>query len=314
MSMEDEDGSENIEEHNFGEDNVTMLTIQCRQGPLRCYYEEVNTSVSSHTVLLFPRGEDKCVDYFNRTINGQYRDLLVAMGLNMIIVDYRRFPNSMSLDLVTTLQSDIHQIYNCLFCKRRRTPLRIDSKKLIVIGRGIAGSLAACEFANSYREVLGLILESPVSKLHTLIPEPSPGDYTHTLPFKFDQIEAAINFYYNQCDKIQKYHGSLLILHSKKDLRVNLHHAEELYTCAGSRLKGLVIFDEGSHLHTFRANFSEYAESLVEFLKSCNYELPSNFESLMLMLDDIRLYDEISTNTSLEDDQTVDTCTEIDIY
>ena len=177
--------------------------------------------------------------------------LLLAMGLDVLIVDYRGYGKSSGAPSEKGLYADGTAAYRYLTDRRG-----IDRSEIIIFGRSL-GSAVAVELATRVPPG-ALILESAFTSAKDLAREHYgwlPGALIRNMSHEFDSIS-----------KISKLESPVLFVHGDRDLIVPVRMGRRLYEAAPEPKEWYVIEKAGHNDTVWRAG-REYGERLGDFLR-----------------------------------------------
>jgi pimeloyl-ACP methyl ester carboxylesterase len=183
----------------------------------------------------------ECVDYCG--------DLFVSAGVNACFVEYRGYGQSEGEPGLVTMLGDGEQVVKALGAPAQR---------VVAFGRSL-GSLYAIELARRLPELGGLILESAVASLTDIWPVKEGQEK--------DEIDTALDAYFDQQAKLSNYTGPLLVLHAAGDRLVPQSHAQRLYQWGGGTQKRLAILPQGDHNTILPANVTAYVAEVERFVQ-----------------------------------------------
>lgn len=175
-------------------------------------------------------------------------------GVNVCFVEYRGYGASGDRPRLGSMLADGIRVFESL---------EIPAARTVAFGRSI-GSLFAIEFANRLPNLAGLVIESGIAVPH----EHWPIDEIATngnlnlsiLKRRFEEM-------LNHREKLSRYRGPLLVMHTRNDTLVPVSNAERLHAWAGGKDKRLKIFEWGHHNSILQVNSHEYAETLKKFIE-----------------------------------------------
>ena len=137
-------------------------------------------------------------------------------------------------------------------------------EKVIAFGRSI-GSLYAIELAHRHPETAGLIIESGIAdagERFLTYADLSTAGLTDS------DVLDEVKRHFNHEEKLSRYRGPLLILHTEHDGLIDISHAERNLEWAASSQKRLVRFSRGDHNSIMAWNQDEYFTAVHEFAKA----------------------------------------------
>ncbi len=219
--------------------------VDCDDARLACSYHEIDPQAKT---LIHFHGNGEIVDDYL----GPFVEQILACGCNCLLAEYRGYGLSSGRPQLGRMFDDVRATVASLDC---------DPQSLIFFGRSV-GSLFALEAARLYPQAAGLIIESGIADLlERLLLRVNPAE----LGVSPQQFAAAVHNRFNPRQSLADFDGSLLVIHSRHDGLVDLHHGEQLYAWGGPR-KTLKIFPHGDHNSILFANFEEYFAEVGDFV------------------------------------------------
>jgi len=199
------------------------------------------------TIIHFHGNGEVVADYEN-----DLPEVIKSYGCNLFLSEYRGYSLSTGEPLLGKMLDDIIQIVDIL---------NINEKDLIFFGRSV-GSIFAIHGAYLYPESAGLIIESGIADvLERLVLRVRPDE----LDCKKSVLTEEVDKYLNHKNKIKKFKGRTLIMHSRNDGIVEKYHGENLYKWANEPKK-IKIFEQGDHNSIYFYNRKEYHSLIKEFI------------------------------------------------
>lgn len=177
------------------------------------------------------------------------RDLHRALGVNVLMIDYREYGRSEGQVTEEGTYQDALAAYEYLVKRPDVDPLRI-----VVYGQSL-GSAVAVDLAVN-RRLSGLILEAPFTSIRAMAAFHYPW-----LPFG-----GFLSTRYDSLDKIGKVHIPLLILHGDQDEIVPYGQGKMLYEAAGSP-KRLYTISGAGHNDVYIIGGAGYFRAMREFIQ-----------------------------------------------
>ncbi len=221
--------------------------VDCGDVRLACYYRQIEPA--ARTLVHFHGNGEIVDDYL-----GDFVDLVARMGCNCLLAEFRGYGRSEGNPELGRMLNDVEPIIRSL---------GQPTQQLIFFGRSV-GSIFAIEAAARFPEAAGLVLESAVADvLERLQLRVDPAELG-TTPERFAETVQA-RFDHRQ--KLGRYPGPVLVMHTRHDGLVDVSHGERLYQWAPGR-KRLVVFPEGNHNDIMFVNAREYFGALAEFISS----------------------------------------------
>ena len=213
---------------------------------LRC---SQSAEVAGQKTLIHFHGNGEIVaDY-----DDGYLDSLAALGVNVLMVEYRGYGDSEGECQLGKMLQDVTSV---------REQCGISSENIIVYGRSV-GAIFAVEWAQQDPNIAGLILESgvadPFQRLALRMTANELGVDDQTL-------RAACDAHLNHKTKLEKFRNPLLVLHAAQDTLVKPDHAQAHMEYCQSEDKKLVLFPRGGHNTILGANWKDYLSEIESFL------------------------------------------------
>jgi len=171
------------------------------------------------------------------------------LQLSVLIFDYRGFGLSEGTPSETGTYLDAEAAWRYLTNDRA-----IPSRRIILFGRSLGGSIAAWMAARS--DAMGLILESAF----TSIPDLASGIYP------FFPVRWLSRLRYDTLHHLQSVQAPVLVIHSRNDEIIPMSHGERLYAQASEPKRFLEL--NGGHNDGFLQSGSRYITGLEEFIES----------------------------------------------
>lgn len=224
-------------------------------------YVEVEPDIKVH-VRRYPNEHAKCsLLYFhgNGEIVADYDnfvELYTAIGLELIVCDYRGYGKSDGTPTLRNTLQDSHRIYNYLKENKKF------NGRVGVMGRSL-GSAPAIELSVHHPELQFCIIESGYA---------DPIPLVERRGIRIDSITEEENALFNNSVKIAKVQCPLLIMHGEDDFLISANEAELNYNQAGSQVKYLEILEGVGHNDMLMAPENRYFTALFEFIRG----LPKN--------------------------------------
>ncbi len=170
-----------------------------------------------------------------------------ALGLNVLIIDYRGYGQSAGSPSEQGTYLDSEAAWRYLVEERRFSP-----QDIILFGRSLGGAVAV--HLASEKAPAALIVESTFSSVPDLAAELYPW-----LP-----VRMLSKFQYNALEKIRSVTCPVLIVHSPKDEIIPIKHGNKIFSEAREPKDFLEI--SGSHNNGFLASGSTYTDGIGRFL------------------------------------------------
>ena len=197
----------------------------------------------------------------NGEIAADYDDLaplFVALGLSMLVMDYRGYGGSGGSPTAANLLADAHAVLTGLPAIAAATS--VSAPRVIVMGRSL-GSAPALEIAASRKsEVAALVVESGFADTFALLARLGLGSsVTGT-------AEEAGGF--QNAAKIARVSCPTLIIHGQRDHLIPASEGRFLYRRCGARDKRLVIIPGADHNDLFVHGQDVYLEAVRKLVSS----------------------------------------------
>jgi fermentation-respiration switch protein FrsA (DUF1100 family) len=212
---------------------------------LACSYHEVNSAAT--TVVYFHGNGEVVADYLPG-----FPDWLTQAGYNVLLAEYRGYGMSTGQPALVGLLEDVPAIIRSL---------GIPDSHIVLFGRSI-GSLYAVHGVSRHPQVAGVILESGIANItERFFMRVQPEELGMSKTTLVDELQR----HFDYAAKLRGFQGRTLVLHTRHDELVHVHHAELLYTAAPEP-KALHIFDQGGHNDIFYRNRQAYMQLVETFL------------------------------------------------
>ena len=224
--------------------------VDCGEAQLACYYRQINPDAK--TIVFFHGYGEVVADYIEFFV-----PLFDRLGCNSFLAEYRGYGMSTGDPGLVSMLADVETMINTL---------GLPPEKLIFFGRSV-GSIYAVHGASLFPNAGGLILESGIADVfERLLLRVSPEELNLTI----DALQIEVEKHFNTKNKLQKYKGSVLVMHAKHDSLVHFAHGQKLYQWAGAaeESKTLKIFEQGDHNDIFPVNAHEYVRLLDNFVRT----------------------------------------------
>jgi pimeloyl-ACP methyl ester carboxylesterase len=214
---------------------------------LACYYRQTNASAK--TVVYFHGNGEVVADYVP-----DFPDWMAQAGYNLLLAEYRGYGMSTGRPALAGMLADVERIIQSL---------GVPERQIVLFGRSL-GCLYAVHGAFRHPQLAGLILESGVADvterfLQRILPE--------ELGSSRAEVAGELRTYFDYAAKLRNFQGRTLVLHTRHDELIPVHHAELLHTAAPEP-KHLYIFDQGGHNDIFFWNRAAYMQLVETFLAS----------------------------------------------
>ncbi len=183
-----------------------------------------------------------------------YTDSLLALGVNVLMVEYRGYGASEGTPELGKMLEDVRLV-------REQSGLK--PSETVVYGRSV-GAIFAVEWASQEPSIAGLILESGVADPYQRL---AIRMEARELGCTDQELEAICDQYLNHRTKLADYRAPLLVMHAAGDTLVQPVHARAHMEYASGEDKELVMFPRGGHNTVLSANWEQYLQSLKAFLE-----------------------------------------------
>jgi hypothetical protein len=262
------------------ETDVSDSFKTCVEGDT-CFYLKTSSCKATKAVILFIDGHERATDYFGNTALSKFRLLLLNMGLDVVIV--QAFSSKQQFNLPEALDSVIPKLTKTL--SQMYKP-----RDMIVLGRGVLGSLFAAEFSTHFR-IGALVLDSASAELLSILlvnekimarigSEQDSAKQDEANLF-MELLRESTNMWCDSVAKLSKLKGILVVIHSRLDEKIPTSHAEKLFQHCPVKRKSLHIFERGGHGQVFSSNPQHYIQALTRLCDMLSHQLPSSFNTFV---------------------------------
>jgi hypothetical protein len=204
---------------------------------------------SSPTILFFHGNGEVVSDY------DDLGPIYTQAGINFFPADYRGYGRSTGSPTVSAMMGDCHAIFD--FAKKWLEGNGFNGP-FIVMGRSL-GSASALELAASRMNGIdGLIIESGFA--HALPLLRLLGIDTGRLGLREDP--------FRHTEKIRKYGGPTLIIHSEYDQIIPYEDGVALYNASGAADRTLLQIPEADHNTIFMYGMKEYIAAVADLARA----------------------------------------------
>ncbi len=197
----------------------------------------------SSQVLLFFHGNAGNISHRLESIR-QFRDL----GLSVLIIDYRGYGQSGGKTTEEGIYRDADAAWRYLTEDRGIAP-----SDILIFGRSLGASVAS--WLASQQQALALIVESSFTSVPDVAQELYPW-----LPARW-----LSRFSHATRDYIREVHCPLLVIHSRDDEIIPVHHGEAIFAAANEPRTLLKL--RGTHNDAFLRDERTYIEGIRTFLE-----------------------------------------------
>lgn len=212
---------------------------------LACHYQVINPDAK--TVVYFHGNGEVVADYLP-----DFPEWITRAGHNVLLAEYRGYGMSTGHPSLAGMLEDVVPILHSL---------NIPDRKIVLFGRSI-GSLYALHGVHRRPQIGGLIIESGVADLtERFFQRVSPEE----LGLSTTDVVNDLRKYFDYAQKLGGFQGQTLVMHTRFDELLDVHHAEMLYAAAREP-KRLKIFAQGGHNDIFFRNRAEYMQLVEAFL------------------------------------------------
>lgn len=219
--------------------------IEVNGAKLGCYY--FNEFPKEKTLICFHGNGETVSDYIE-----VYSDFFKNITVNFLYAEYRGYGRSSGRPQMAKMLDDVKAIV---------TSIQKPIEDIVFFGRSI-GSLYAVHAASIFPNAAGLIIESGIADIYERI---NRYVYPWQLGVNETDLKAATDFYFNQKEKIAKFKGNILLLHTQHDGLVEAHHATTLFEAATTE-KAINIFPYGNHNSIYFENKKMYEHLIASFI------------------------------------------------
>lgn len=224
--------------------------VKGRDFRLGCRYLHVSDDFP--TVIHFHGNGETVADYL-----GDFERQITGMGANLLLAEYRGYGMSDGVPGLAAMLDDVQLITEAS---------GVPPDRIIFFGRSL-GSLYALHGAALYPQAAGLIIESGLADpLERILVRIDPRHVGATM----ESLQAAVECYFNQKEKIAAFRGRVLIMHARYDDLVDVSHGERLYDWAQGP-KQILVFEQGDHNTILAVNEEAYFDAVERFIVSCRF-------------------------------------------
>lgn len=224
--------------------------VDCGDARLACSYHEIDPAAK--TLIHFHGNGEIVADW-----RGDFVSLINQMGCNCLLAELRGYGQSSGEPQLGKMLRDVGSIIEAL---------GRPAEELIFFGRSV-GSIFALEAASRCPQAAGLILESGVADvLERLLLRVEPTE----LGTRREVLEEEVAQHLNHQEKLGKFRGPVLVLHSQHDGLVDVSHGQRLYDWTQSKEKQLKVFPQGDHNSIMYVNAREYFTLVHQFIDALN--------------------------------------------
>eukprot|EP00753_Platysulcus_tardus_P016630 PLAT5918.1.p1 GENE.PLAT5918.1~~PLAT5918.1.p1 ORF type:complete len:421 (+),score=176.53 PLAT5918.1:32-1264(+) len=191
---------------------------------LHCHYFRPQRSRSAVTLVYF-HGNGELVSECGaggRGVEGHpdFADLIEEWQMNTLFVEYRGYGASGGAPTVNSLLADAEAVF---------AALALPAQQVVLMGRSL-GSIPAIHLASCHEDIGGLVVESAIASpqsfiLDRLLSAESDDGRAVDIAAVVDELQAR----FNHKDKLQRYKGRLLVLHTLDDALLPVHGASQLF-------------------------------------------------------------------------------------
>lgn len=184
---------------------------------------------------------------------------LPARGFNVFLFDYRGYGQS---EGTATLQGAMQDIEAALYWLQNST--NIDPTRIIVLGQSLGGAMGTYALANSGQttKIRALILDSVFNDYQQITREKLSGFWL-TWPLQYP-LSWLVTGDYAPAEAIGRFSPTpVLVIQGQRDTIVPPHHAQQLYTQAGTP-RDLWLIPDAKHISAL--NQPAIRDRLVDYL------------------------------------------------
>jgi len=214
---------------------------------LNCFHQIIDPD--GFTLVHFHGNGETVSDYLP-----DLADIITGRGLNSLFVEYREYGGSTGDARLAAMLGDGEAVLEAA---------GVAPEKTIAFGRSI-GSLYAIELVSTTPNIAGLIIDSGIADL---VPGFLDGARLASEGIDEAEVHAEFKRLFDHEQKLARYQGPLLVLHTENDGLLDISNAERLLEWAGGNQKRLVRFPVGNHNSIMASNMIEYFEEVDKFLR-----------------------------------------------
>ena len=211
---------------------------------INAWYFPVSDSTPSTRTVLFCHGNAGNISHRLPTIR-----LLLDLGVNVLIFDYRGYGRSEGKSTEASMYADVRAAYAWLLEAKKVNPAN-----LFLFGRSLGGAVAIDLAVTS--ECAGLIMESSFT---------STADMGQRL-YPFLPVRWLVRYAFDSMSKIGQLNCRVLITHSPDDEMIPIDMGRRLFEAAAGEKVFVAL--EGGHNDRLYFDNAKYLNSLREFLGS----------------------------------------------
>ncbi|CRG98109.1 alpha/beta hydrolase, putative [Plasmodium gallinaceum] len=234
----------------YSKEKKNLHFIKTKHGSTICGYFINN---SADITILFSHGNAEDIG----DLIPQFENRLKRLKLNMFAYDYSGYGQSTGIPTETNIYNDVEAAYNYL-----TNDLNVPKNSIIAYGRSL-GSAASVHIATK-KELLGLILQSPLSSIHRV-----KLRLKFTLPYDL----------FCNIDKIHLIKCPILFIHGKKDKLISFKGTEEMIQKTKVNTYYMLI-EEGGHNNLDSSFGYKINDALVSFLYVLKNNIRENVNSV----------------------------------
>ncbi|CRG98525.1 alpha/beta hydrolase, putative [Plasmodium relictum] len=220
----------------YSKEKKNLHFIKTKHGSTICGYFINNYA---DITILFSHGNAEDIG----DLIPQFENRLKRLKLNMFAYDYSGYGQSTGVPTETNIYNDVEAAYNYL-----TNDLNIPKDSIIAYGRSL-GSAASVHIATK-KELLGLILQSPLSSIHRV-----KLRLKFTLPYDL----------FCNIDKIHLIKCPILFIHGKKDKLISFKGTEEMIQKTKVNTYYMLI-EEGGHNNLDSSFGYKVNDALISFI------------------------------------------------
>ncbi|SBS80164.1 alpha/beta hydrolase, putative [Plasmodium ovale] len=249
----------------YSKNNKRLHFIKTKHGSTICgFFVNNNADIT----VLFSHGNAEDIG----DLMSSFENKIKRLGLNLFAYDYSGYGQSTGYPTETHLYNDVEAAYNYL-----TTNLHVPKESIVAYGRSL-GSAASVHIATK-RDLLGLILQAPISSIHRV-----KLRLKFTLPYdlfcnidKVHLIKCPILFIHGKKDKLLTYHGTEEMI---KKTKVNTYYMfidegghNNLESCYGNKVNAALL----TFLFVLRSNIRENVNSVYDISNMNTQKLRNMF-------------------------------------
>ncbi|SBT31594.1 alpha/beta hydrolase, putative [Plasmodium ovale wallikeri] len=234
----------------YSKNNKRLHFIKTKHGSTICgFFVNNNADIT----VLFSHGNAEDIG----DLMSSFENKIKRLGLNLFAYDYSGYGQSTGYPTEAHLYNDVEAAYNYL-----TNNLHVPKESIVAYGRSL-GSAASVHIATK-RDLLGLILQAPISSIHRV-----KLRLKFTLPYDL----------FCNIDKVHLIKCPILFIHGKKDKLLTYHGTEEMIKKTKVNTYYMFI-DEGGHNNLESCYGNKVNTALLTFLFVLRSKIRENVNSV----------------------------------